>query len=88
MNTEAEDIHLPVNLGNPNEFTMNELAQEVAKTLKKNITISNKPLPQDDPQKRQPNIERATQLLNWQPEISLKEGLEKTVGYFSQQINS
>ena len=88
MNAEAEDIHLPVNLGNPGEFTMNELAQEVAKAVEKDISITNMPLPQDDPKQRQPNIERAQALLDWSPTIPLSEGLEKTVGYFAQQISN
>jgi len=88
MNAEAEDIHLPVNLGNPGEFTMNELAQEVAKAVEKDISITNMPLPQDDPKQRQPNIERAKSLLDWSPTIPLNEGLGKTVTYFAQQISN
>ena len=88
MNTEAEDIHLPVNLGNPNEFTMNELAQEVAKTVGKDISVTNMPLPQDDPKQRQPNIERAKNLLNWTPTIELEEGLKKTVAYFAKRLEN
>jgi UDP-glucuronate decarboxylase len=83
MNTEAEDIHLPVNLGNPGEFTMNELAQQVAKAVGTNIKIRNMPLPQDDPKQRQPNIARAQELLDWSPTIPLAEGLQKTVAYFA-----
>ena len=86
MNTEAETIHQPVNLGNPGEFTMNELAQEVAKIVGKEIKIKYLPLPQDDPKQRQPNIERAKHLLNWSPTIPLAEGLEKTVAYFAERI--
>ncbi|MDQ3633543.1 MAG: SDR family oxidoreductase [Acidobacteriota bacterium] len=86
MNTEADDIHLPVNLGNPGEFTMNELAQEVAKAVGKNITIRHLPLPQDDPQQRQPDISRAKQLLDWSPTVPLDEGLKKTVAYFAERI--
>lgn len=83
MNAEAEDIHLPVNLGNPGEFTMNELANEVAKAVGKDIKIKYLPLPQDDPKQRQPNIERAKKLLNWEPTVPLAEGLKRTVKYFS-----
>ncbi len=86
MNTEAEDIHLPINLGNPGEFTMNELAQEVAKTVGRDIKIKNMPLPQDDPKQRQPNIARARELLDWSPTIPLAEGLKKTVAYFAEKI--
>jgi UDP-glucuronate decarboxylase len=88
MNTEAEDIHLPVNIGNPGEFTMNELAQKVAETVGKEIKIKYMPLPQDDPRQRQPNIERAKKLLNWQPTIPLAEGLKKTVAYFVGRLKS
>ncbi|MBX3243394.1 MAG: SDR family oxidoreductase [Acidobacteria bacterium] len=82
MNTEADDIHMPVNLGNPTEFTMNELAQEVSKAVGKDINIKYLPLPQDDPKQRQPNIERAKKLLNWEPKVPLAEGLKKTVEHF------
>ena len=86
MNTEAEDIHLPVNIGNPGEFTMNELAREVEKAIGREIRIKHLPLPQDDPKQRQPNIERAQKLLGWSPTIPLTEGLKKTVAYFAERI--
>lgn len=86
MNTEAEDIHLPVNIGNPGEFTMNELAKEVEKAIGKEIKIKYLPLPQDDPKQRQPNIERANGLLGWQPTIPLADGLNNTVAYFKERI--
>ncbi|HEX8288765.1 MAG TPA: UDP-glucuronic acid decarboxylase family protein [Pyrinomonadaceae bacterium] len=88
MNAEGEDIHLPVNLGNPGEFTMNELANEVAKATGKNIKITHLPLPQDDPKQRQPNIERAKSLLKWEPKVPLAEGLKKTVAYFAERIKT
>ena len=88
MNTEAETIHLPVNLGNPGEFTMNELAHEVAKIVGKEIKIKYLPLPQDDPKQRQPNIERAKNLLDWSPTIPLAEGLQKTVAYFAERLEN
>jgi UDP-glucuronate decarboxylase len=86
MNTEAENIHLPVNIGNPGEFTMNELAAEVGKAIGKEVIIKNMPLPQDDPKQRQPNIERAKNLLGWSPTVPLAEGLRKTVAYFAERI--
>jgi UDP-glucuronate decarboxylase len=86
MNAEAEDIHLPVNIGNPGEFTMNELANEVAKAVGAEIKITHLALPQDDPKQRQPNIERAKSLLKWQPTIPLAIGLKKTVAYFAERI--
>lgn len=88
MNTEAEDIHLPVNIGNPGEFTMNELAQEVAKAVGRETKITYLPLPQDDPKQRQPNITRANELLGWSPTIPLAEGLKKTVAYFAERIKT
>jgi UDP-glucuronate decarboxylase len=83
MNAEADDIHMPVNIGNPGEFTMNELAAEVGKTAGKEIRIKYLPLPQDDPKQRQPNIDRAKSLLGWSPTVPLAEGLKKTVAYFA-----
>jgi UDP-glucuronate decarboxylase len=88
MNTEEESLHLPVNIGNPGEFTMNELANLVAETIGREIKIKHLPLPQDDPKQRQPNIERAKNLLKWQPTIPLAEGLKKTIAYFAERIKS
>ena len=88
MNTEAEDIHLPVNIGNSGEFTMNELAQEVGKIIGKDIKIKYLPLPQDDPKQRKPDITRAQNLLGWSPTIPLAEGLKKTVKYFAETIKT
>ena len=86
MNAEADDIHLPVNIGNPGEFTMNELANEVGKCVGREIQIKYLPLPQDDPKQRKPNIERAKKLLGWEPKVPLAEGLKKTVEYFRSVI--
>jgi UDP-glucuronate decarboxylase len=88
MNTEAEDIHLPVNVGNPGEFTMNELAEEVAKAVGKDIKIKHLELPQDDPKQRKPDISRAQKLLGWNPTIPLAEGLKKTVAYFAERLEN
>ena len=86
MNAEADDIHLPVNIGNPGEFTMNELANEVGRCIGREIKIKYLPLPQDDPKQRQPNIERAKRLLGWEPKVPLAEGLSKTVAYFRELV--
>ncbi len=87
MNVESgEDLHLPVNLGNPGEFTMLELAQEVAKAVGNDIKIVHLPLPQDDPKQRKPNIERATRMLDWSPNVPLHEGLKKAVAYFAERV--
>ena len=86
MNTEGDDLHMPVNLGNPGEFTMKELAEQVGATTGKPIKIKYMPLPQDDPKQRKPNIDRAQHLLGWQPTVSLAEGLKKTVAYFESVV--
>jgi UDP-glucuronate decarboxylase len=87
METVAEDIHLPMNIGNPGEFTMNELAEEVGKATGKAVRVRNLPLPEDDPKQRQPNITRAKKLLGWEPKVPLTEGLKKTVAYFAKRID-
>ena len=86
MNAEGDDIHMHVNMGNPGEFTMKELADEVGKATGKSIRIKNMPLPEDDPKQRQPNIERARKLLGWEPKIPLAEGLKRTVAYFAARV--
>ncbi len=88
MNTEADDIHMPVNIGNPGEFTMNELADEVAAATGRPIEIEHLPLPQDDPRQRKPDIERAKSVLGWEPTVPLREGLKRTVEYFQQTLNN
>ncbi|HQU93264.1 MAG TPA: SDR family oxidoreductase [Pyrinomonadaceae bacterium] len=88
MNAEGDDLHLPVNIGNPGEFTMGELAAEVGKASGKDIRIKHLPLPADDPKQRKPNIERAQTLLGWEPKVSLADGLRKTVDYFVATIDS
>ncbi len=87
MNAEADDIHMPVNIGNPGEFTMNELATEIGKAIGTEIKIKHLPLPADDPKQRQPNIERAKALLGWSPKVPLAEGLVNTVRYFKKIVN-
>jgi UDP-glucuronate decarboxylase len=82
---QAEDLDGPVNLGNPNEFTIKELAEEVSKICGTPPKIKFYPLPQDDPRQRQPDITRARTLLGWNPTIQLREGLGRTVDYFQQR---
>ena len=72
----------PVNLGNPNEFTMLELAERVLMLTGSKSKLTHEPLPQDDPKQRQPNISLAREKLNWAPRIELEEGLKKTVDWF------
>lgn len=84
MNTDAG--HDPINLGNPGEFTIKELAEEVARICGTGARIKYCPLPQDDPKQRKPDITRAERLLNWSPTIPLREGLERTVSYFAERV--
>lgn len=86
MNTD--DLHEPVNLGNPGEFTIKELAGEVVRICGSDSGLTYLPLPQDDPRQRRPDISRAQALLGWNPTISLREGLEKTVAYFKARVIS
>jgi dTDP-glucose 4,6-dehydratase len=83
---KAGDIHLPVNIGNPGEFTVKDLAQKVIEIAQSSSNLSYKPLPIDDPQIRQPDISRAAELLKWRPVVGLVEGLRKTIDYFRQIV--
>lgn len=76
----------PVNIGNPGEFTIKQLAEKVITLTHSSSQIIYQPLPQDDPMQRQPIIELAKQELNWQPKVVLEEGLKKTIAYFQQMI--
>jgi len=80
MNTE--DVTGPINIGNPGEFTMLELAELVLKQVGGNSKLTFHPLPGDDPLQRQPNITLAKEKLGWEPSVSLEQGLEKTIDYF------
>jgi len=81
-----KDITGPVNLGNPNEFTMLELAEKVVKLTGNETSLQLRPLPQDDPKQRQPVIKEAKRLLGWEPKVMLDEGLKKTIAYFKERI--
>ena len=72
----------PINLGNPNEFTINELAEMVKNKINKKLKIDYKPLPEDDPKKRKPDILKAKKELNWEPKCNINEGLDLTIKYF------
>lgn len=82
MNT-GDDFTGPVNIGNPNEFTIKELAEMVIRLTGSKSKIIQEPLPPDDPAQRQPDITLARKVLGWEPKIMLEEGLQKTIGYFS-----
>jgi UDP-glucuronate decarboxylase len=83
----ADQLHDPVNLGNPTEFTIKELAHEVIAVCESKSDLKYLPLPEDDPRQRKPNIERAKASLNWNPTIPLRQGLEKTVAYFRSRLD-
>ena len=76
------DYIWPVNLGNPNEFTILEFAEKVKKVISTKSQLVYQPLPQDDPKQRKPDIALAKKLLNWEPKVQLEEGLAKTLAYF------
>jgi UDP-glucuronate decarboxylase len=82
MNTEAESIHMPVNIGNPGEFTIRQLAELTIELTGSKSKLVFQKLPEDDPTQRQPDISRAKSLLGWQPTIPLRDGLIQTIAYF------
>lgn len=85
MNTESSFTG-PVNIGNPCEFTMIELAQKVIELTSSRSKLVFKPLPEDDPKQRKPDITLAKKELNWEPKVSLEEGLKTTINYFKKRI--
>jgi dTDP-glucose 4,6-dehydratase len=80
------DHHLPVNIGNPHEMTVLQFAQKIIELTGSKSTIVYRPLPEDDPQVRQPDITKAKNLLGWEPKVSLDEGLAKTIDYFRAHL--
>lgn len=76
------NYHLPMNIGNPNEITIGDFAEEVVKLTGTSQKVIYKPLPQDDPKQRQPNIDKAKKILGWEPKVSRAEGLKITYEYF------
>ena len=82
-----KDVTGPINLGNPNEFTMLELAENIMNLVGSNSKIVFQPLPQDDPRQRQPDISVARDVLGWSPSVQLREGLERTIHYFKNEIS-
>ena len=83
MNTA--EVFEPVNLGNQNEFTIEELASEVKRLCEADVKIKHEPLPMDDPRQRKPNITRAKELLGWEPTVMLSEGLRLTIADFANR---
>jgi UDP-glucuronate decarboxylase len=86
MNT-PDDFTGPVNLGNPSEFTILELAEKIIKLTKTHSRIVYKPLPEDDPQQRQPDINLAKKTLKWKPKVILDDGLKDTIAYFKKLLS-
>jgi dTDP-glucose 4,6-dehydratase len=82
----SSDEHLPVNIGNPNEFTILECAQMVLKITGSKSRLRYQPLPQDDPKQRRPDITKARQLLGWEPKIDLEQGLRLSLDYFRKAV--
>jgi UDP-glucuronate decarboxylase len=80
------DVHGPINMGNPNEFTIRQLAEEVLAKVGGKSRLVSKPLPEDDPLQRQPDISLAQKQLGWQPTIELDEGLDRTIAYFREVV--
>ncbi len=77
----------PINIGNPNEFTIKELADLVINKIDSNLKIIHKPLPQDDPLQRRPVIDLARNKLNWEPTVEINEGLDRTIKYFKECLD-
>jgi dTDP-glucose 4,6-dehydratase len=86
LRLSRSDEHLPVNIGNPNEFTILECAQLVLKVTGSQSKICYEPLPQDDPKQRRPDITKARQLLGWEPKIDLETGLRLSLDYFKKGV--
>lgn len=87
MNSDSH-VTGPVNLGNPGEFTVRELAEHVIDLTGSASKLVFKPLPQDDPRQRKPDISKAKSLLDWQPEVKLDEGLKRTIAYFEKLLSA
>jgi UDP-glucuronate decarboxylase len=86
MMKSSKDFSGPVNLGNPDEYSMNEIAETVQSISQSNSETIYKPIPKDDPRQRRPNISLAKKELSWEPKIGLQEGLKKAIGYFKKYV--
>jgi len=82
------DCHYPINIGNPDPITMEDLAMEIIKLTNSKSKISHMPLPSDDPINRIPDISKAIDQLNWKPSVNRSEGLKKTIEYFSKELKN
>ena len=86
MAGDSEEIHAPVNIGNPQELTILDIARKVLELTGSRGEIVHEPLPEDDPKVRRPDITRAQRLLGWNPTVSLEEGLRRTIDYFKVKL--
>lgn len=82
----SDEVTGPINLGNPGEFTIRALAEKVVELTGSGSKIEYRPLPQDDPQQRQPDITKARSILGWEPTVQLEEGLRRTIAYFDELL--
>ncbi|MEO6052830.1 MAG: UDP-glucuronic acid decarboxylase family protein [Chthoniobacterales bacterium] len=82
------DYHYPVNIGNPREMTIREFADHILRLIKSDSKIEYKPLPEDDPKVRQPDITLAKKILSWEPKVKFEDGIQKTIDYFKDRISS
>nr|WP_243657943.1 UDP-glucuronic acid decarboxylase family protein [Parafrankia sp. BMG5.11] len=82
----ADEVTGPINIGNPNEFTIRQLAEAVVRKVGGRSKLVQQPLPQDDPTQRQPDISHARDVLGWNPEVELDEGLDRTIAYFREKL--
>ena len=81
-------VNEPVNIGNPHEMTIEEIAREILRLTGSSSKIVYRPLPEDDPKVRQPDITKARTLLGWEPNVNLEDGLRKTLAYFKEKVNA
>ncbi|PWU09104.1 MAG: NAD-dependent dehydratase [Verrucomicrobia bacterium] len=82
------DYHHPLNIGNPNEMTIRQFAEEIIRLTNTSSTLDFRPLPIDDPKVRQPDISRAKKILGWEPEVTFEEGVRKTIRFFQDRIRN
>ncbi len=88
MMATPDEITGPINIGNPNEFTISDLAQQVLKLTNSSAKIIYKKLPDDDPKRRKPDINKAREILQWQPHTALEAGLKQTIAYFASELSA
>ena len=86
MMATPDDVTGPINLGNPGEFTIRQLAEKILELTGSRSALVHRPLPENDPTQRQPDIARARALLGWEPTVALEQGLAKTIAYFEDLL--